>query len=130
MEELMSTRSTTNYRPTTIVLGLVAAALAMLMLAGPGSAAPQADASGCPTTCLDAGGAFGPTIPVSLEAASALNLVAVIDGHNPGPRTVSMEFISADAGREVTVIANDGTIATIELDGRLGYVPADWVVGS
>ncbi|MGI9648470.1 MAG: hypothetical protein ACR2OI_08130 [Acidimicrobiia bacterium] len=126
----MSTRSTTSHRPTTIVLGLVAAALAVLMLAGPGSAAPQGDASSCPTTCLDDGGTFGPTIPVSLDAASALDLVAVIEGHNPGPRTVTMDFISAEAGREVTVVADDGTVATIELDGRVGYVPSGWVQGS
>lgn len=126
----MSARSTTNHRPTTIVLGLVAAALAVVMLAGPGNAAPETKAPACPTTCLDDGGAFGPTIPVSLDSTSALHLVAVIEGHNPGTRTVSMSFISAEAGSEVTVIADDGTVATIELDGRVGYVPSDWVQGS
>jgi hypothetical protein len=67
---------------------------------------------------------------VSLDSTSALHLVAVIEGHNPGTRTVSMSFISAEAGSEVTVIADDGTVATIELDGRVGYVPSDWVQGS
>lgn len=120
---------------TALVAGSAAAALAVVLLAGPGNAASHTEAPpSCESVCLHAEAYFGTTIPVSLTAESAQDLAAITDrnGHG-GPTT--MQFVTTPAGAEVELVAVAGSIAEVRLldgpaAGRIGFVPAGWVNGS
>ena len=124
-------------RPTTNRLGLVLAAVAAaaviaFAISGSGAAAATAPAnSGCATTCIDAGGTFGETIPVSLDAAGAAQFAATLRGRSDQAGPITMDFLSVAEGSEVVVLGSDSTVANVRLSsGHVGYVPATWVLGA
>ena len=125
----MYTSPSTSHRFEAMFLSLAAAALVVFAIAGPGQAAPtETLESGCATVCIDAGGAFGPTIPVSLDEDSAANLAAIIGGDAGEARPITMDFISVDEGSEVVVLDTDAQVATVQLtSGRIGFVPVAWL---
>lgn len=125
----MNTSRSTASRFGTMFLSLAAAALVVFAIAGPGKASPAEVAeAGCATVCIDADGAFGPTIPVSLDEDSAASLAAIIGGDAGTARPITMDFMSVDEGTEVVVIDSDARIATVQLStGRIGYVPVAWL---
>ena len=122
-------------RPTTNRLGLVLAAVAAaaviaFAISGSGAATATAD-SGCATTCIDAGGTFGETIPVSLDPAGAAQFADTLRGRSDQAGPITMDFLSVAEGSEVVVLGSDRTIATVRLSsGHVGYVPANWVLGA
>lgn len=123
----MNTRSTTISR--SLVAALVGFTLAVAFAAGPGHADPEVPPA---AGHLDAGGTFGPTVPLSVDRQSAETLTAIIDGGAAPGGSANMRFISVDEGVGVDVIASDGGTATVRLsdgkdEGRVGYVPAAWV---
>ena len=132
---MSANRSLTGRITTTLMAGGVSAALALVLFAGPGQATPTAPMSGCEAVCLDAGAFFGPTVPVALDAGSALDLATIGDRSQNPSGSVEMRFISAEAGAQIELMDVDRTVATIRLldgsaAGRIGYVPAGWVIGS
>jgi hypothetical protein len=110
-------------------LSLAAAALVVFVIAGPGSAASdQALEPDCASVCINADGAFGPTIPVSLDKESAANFAAIIGGDAGAARPITMDFMSVDEGAEVVILEAGARIATVQLDsGRIGFVPVAWL---
>jgi len=122
-------------RPTTNRLGLALAAVAAaaviaFAISGSGAAAATAE-SGCATTCIDAGGTFGETIPVSLDAAGAEQFANTLRGRSSQAGPITMDFLSVAEGSEVVVLGSDSTVATVRLSsGHVGYVPATWVLGA
>ncbi len=115
-----------------IAVSLAAGALVLFTLAGTGNATsdPATDAS-CESTCIDAGGAFGPTVPVSLDTESADQFIAIIEGDSGQDRAVSMDFMSVEEGTEIVVLATGDRVATVQFTtGRVGYVPVAWVNGA
>ncbi|MDH3538767.1 MAG: hypothetical protein OEP52_02130 [Acidimicrobiia bacterium] len=121
-------RSTTN-RFGAMLLSLGAAAVVVFALAGPGRAtSAETPDQACATVCIDADGAFGPTIPVSLDEDSAASLAAIIGGDAGAARPITMDFMSVDEGAEVVVLDSDDRVATVQLStGRIGYVPVAWL---
>jgi len=123
-------------RPTTNRLGLVMAAMAAaavvaFVIGGSGAAATTTTDSGCATTCIDAGGTFGETIPVSLDAAGAEQFADILRGRSNQAGPITMDFLSVAEGSEVVVLDSDSTIATVRLSsGRVGFVPATWVLSA
>ena len=125
----MNTSRSTTSRFGAMFLSLGAAALVVFALAGPGGAtAADSPEAGCASVCIDADGAFGPTLPVSLDEDSAANLAAIIGGDAGTDRPITMDFMSVAEGSEVVVLESDTRIATVQLgSGRVGYVPVAWL---
>ena len=125
---MYTSRSTTN-RFGAMFLSLAAAALVVFAIAGPGQATPtETPEPGCASVCIDADGAFGPTIPVSLDEDSAANLAAIIGGDAGDARPITMDFMSVDEGSEVVVLDAGAEVATVQLSsGRIGFVPVAWL---
>lgn len=127
---MYTTSPSTTRRFGSIVLSLAAAAaLVLFVIAGPGQAAPEVGVeSGCASVCIDANGAFGPTIPVSLDEGSAANLAAIIGGDAGDVRPITMDFISVEEGSEVVILDANAGVATVQLSsGRIGFVPVVWL---
>ena len=125
----MYTSRSTTHRFGAMFLSLAAAALVVFAIAGPGQATSSATAEeGCATVCIDADGAFGPTIPVSLDEDSAASLAAIIGGDAGTARPITMDFMSVDEGSEVVVLDAGDRVATVQLSsGRIGFVPVAWL---
>jgi hypothetical protein len=113
-----------------MLAAVAAAAVIAFAIGGSGATAAVAD-PGCATTCIDAGGTFGETIPVSLDAAGAGQFADILGGRSDQAGPITMDFLSVAEGSEVVVLGSDSTVATVQLSsGRIGYVPATWVVGA
>ena len=127
----MSNGSSTTRRFLSTIVALGAAAVVLIAIGGPGTAASDADsAPNCKTTCIDAGGTFGPTVPVSINQESADRFVSIIDDEAARTGRITMNFISVDEGTPVEVLSSDDRIAQVRLSaGRVGYVPIAWVSG-
>lgn len=128
----MSNGSSTTRRFLSTIVALGAAAFLLIAIGGPGTAASDADsAPGCKTTCIDAGGTFGPTVPVSIDEESADRFASIINGESARIGRITMNFISVDEGTAVEVLSSDERIAQVRLSaGRVGYVPVAWVSGA
>ncbi|NNC92344.1 MAG: hypothetical protein HKN80_07595 [Acidimicrobiia bacterium] len=120
---------------TTSRFGLILAALAVgavinFAIGGSGAAATTADPT-CATTCIDAGGTFGDTIPVSLDATGAEQFANILQGQSNHAGPITMDFLSVAEGSEVVILGSDSTVATVRLgSGHVGFVPATWVLGA
>ena len=126
---MYTTTPSTTRRIATTISSLALAALVFVALAGPGRAAPEAAPdTGCTSVCIDAGGTFGPTVPVALDQASADQFAAIIGGASADEKSITMDFMSVDEGAEVVVLDAGARVATVQLDsGRIGYVPVAWL---
>ncbi len=122
--------SNTRFFASTTV-ALAAAAVLLVAIVGPGAAAPEVPASDCISTCIDAGGTFGPTVPVSINEESADRFVSIVSGDSARSGSVTMNFISVEEGTEVEVLSSNGRTARVQLAaGQVGYVPVAWVTGA
>ncbi len=128
----MSNGSSTTHRFLSTIVALGAAAFLLIAIGGPGTAASDANsAPSCKTTCIDAGGTFGPTVPVSIDEESADRFASIINGESARTGRITMNFISVDEGTAVEVLSSDNRIAQVRLSaGRVGYVPVAWVSGA
>lgn len=128
-------RSITRRYTTSLTAAAVAAALGLVLFAGPGLATQDIPAAtSCESTCLDAGAAFAATVPVSFDPDSARQLAAVLDAGDRA-RPADMRFTAVPAGAEIELVEIDGSIAAVRLldgaaAGRIGYVPTGWVSAS
>ncbi len=128
----MTKSSSINSRSSRILLGLSAAAVLLVVIAGPGTAGSnqQVD-SNCPSTCIDAGGTFGPTIPVSINEESADRFAAIIDGEAARTGRTTMNLMAVDEGTAVEVLSSNDRTAQVRLPaGQIGYVPVAWVTSA
>ncbi len=125
----MYNASTTTRRFAITIAALIAAALFLIAIGGPGSAVSAvSSATDCESTCIDAGGTFGPTVPVSINEESADRFVSIIDGDSDRTGRITMNFISVEEGTAVQVLSSDDRIARVRTDsGQIGYVPAAWI---
>jgi ABC-type glycerol-3-phosphate transport system substrate-binding protein len=128
----MSNGSSTTRRFLSTIVALGAAAFLLIAIGGPGTTASDADSAPvCKTTCIDAGGTFGPTVPVSIDEESADRFASIINGESARTGRITMNFISVDEGTAVEVLSSDERIAQVRLSaGRVGYVPVAWVSGA
>ena len=122
--------SNTRFFASTIV-AFAAAAVLFVAVVGPGAATSDVPASNCQSTCIDAGGTFGPTIPVSINEESADRFASIIDGDSARNGSVTMNFISVEEGSEVEVLSSNDRTARVQLAaGQVGYVPVAWVTNA
>ena len=127
----MSNGSSTTRRFLSTIVALGAAAFLLFAFGGPGTASDANSAPACKTTCIDAGGTFGPTVPVSIDEESADRFASIINGESARTGRITMNFISVDEGTAVEVLSSDERIAQVRLSaGRVGYVPVAWVSGA
>ena len=127
----MFSSSSTTRRFATTIAALAAIALFLVAVGGPGTAfSDKEPAATCESTCIDAGGTFGPTIPVSINEESADRFASIIDGDSARTGRITMNFISVDEGTAVRVLSSNDRTAQVQLSaGQVGYVPVAWVTG-
>ena len=125
----MYTSRSTTHRFGVTFLSLAAAAVVVFALAAPGQASLDAPTEpGCASVCIDADGAFGPTVPVSLTEESADQFVAILSGDSEESKSITMDFMSVEEGTEVVVLDAAASVATVQLpSGRVAFVPAAWL---
>lgn len=125
----MYTSRSTAHRFGVTFLSVAAAALVVFTLAAPGQASLDAPtATACASVCIDADGAFGPTVPVSLNEESADQFAAILGGDSEKSKSITMDFMSVDEGTEVVVLQAGTSVATVQLpSGRVAFLPVAWI---